>query len=486
MIVMDTVGAKHMSLYGYHRRTTPNLEEIAKESTFYSRCYAPGNWTLSSHASLFTGLYPSEHLVDGSALTPHTLTLGKKLQHIVSIFNQSGYNTCCISCNGLVSPLYGLCRGFEIFIDYSGLAPIEDRLKLKNDNNIKELKRSMAEAPNLRESLQIFLHYVLCQKNLNLISHTFDYLKLALIRRLGLSRMQYSAPFTKRSFRTALKIIKNKISQSNSPFFIFLNLMEAHSLYNPPKKYRHFSKKSDSNKLLPFKLYDENNKSLIKLLPIWNDLYDDEILFLDYLIADFWQQLKVLNIFDNSIVIITSDHGDHFGEKGFYEHNFSLFNDLIWVPLIIRYPSWLKKSCTDNRLVSLTDLYSMLLDIIDSPMPRPLSSYSLLSSEKRASLSAMSLYNQEKKLALAAAFKKPKKWVNNLTVHDYAIIMDNNLKLLQNERNELFLYNLAKDRNEENDLSSSLDPQILQDLSFLINKDKHDTGYAALLETTRN
>ncbi|MBW2135836.1 MAG: sulfatase-like hydrolase/transferase, partial [Deltaproteobacteria bacterium] len=81
MIVMDTVGAKHMSLYGYHRRTTPNLEEIAKESTFYSRCYAPGNWTLSSHASLFTGLYPSEHLVDGSALTPHTLTLGKKLQH---------------------------------------------------------------------------------------------------------------------------------------------------------------------------------------------------------------------------------------------------------------------------------------------------------------------------------------------------------------------------------------------------------------------
>lgn len=58
---MDTMGAKHMSLYGYPRQTTPNLEHLAQDCAVYTRCFAPACWTIPSHASMFTGLYPSQH-----------------------------------------------------------------------------------------------------------------------------------------------------------------------------------------------------------------------------------------------------------------------------------------------------------------------------------------------------------------------------------------------------------------------------------------
>ena len=60
-LVLDTVGAQHLSLYNYHRPTTPNLERIARDCTVYTRCFAPACWTVPSHASMFTGLYPSQH-----------------------------------------------------------------------------------------------------------------------------------------------------------------------------------------------------------------------------------------------------------------------------------------------------------------------------------------------------------------------------------------------------------------------------------------
>ena len=83
LVVLDTVGAAHMSVYGYPRRTTPNLERIAGKCTVYNRCYAPGCWTIPSHASMFTGLYPSQHGAHEA-----NLSLSGNYQHLVSVLNQ--------------------------------------------------------------------------------------------------------------------------------------------------------------------------------------------------------------------------------------------------------------------------------------------------------------------------------------------------------------------------------------------------------------
>ena len=82
VVVMDTVAAKHMSLYGYNRLTTPNLERIAAESTLYTRCFSPADWTPPAHASLFTGLYPSGHGISGQFRF-----LDTNFPHLISIFH---------------------------------------------------------------------------------------------------------------------------------------------------------------------------------------------------------------------------------------------------------------------------------------------------------------------------------------------------------------------------------------------------------------
>jgi arylsulfatase A-like enzyme len=105
LIVLDTVGAKHLSLYGYQRPTTPNLERIAAECSVYSRCFAPACWTVPSHASMFTGLYPSQH----GAFESRFL-LRDNLPHLVPILKAQGYTTIGISTNSLVSPASAFAR----------------------------------------------------------------------------------------------------------------------------------------------------------------------------------------------------------------------------------------------------------------------------------------------------------------------------------------------------------------------------------------
>ena len=113
LIILDTVGAKHMSLYGYHRETTPHLERIADECLVYSRCFAPANWTIPSHASIFSGLYPSQHGLYGGSIL-----FNENLHHIVPVLKMLGYRTLGISSNGLVSPYAGLCPGYDFFKNY--------------------------------------------------------------------------------------------------------------------------------------------------------------------------------------------------------------------------------------------------------------------------------------------------------------------------------------------------------------------------------
>ena len=95
---MDTAGAKHMSLYGYPRPTTPNLERLAGDCTVYNRCFSPACWTIPAHASMFTGLYPSQH----GAHEGH-IVLSDNIQHLVPVLKMAGYRTYGISQNLLVS-----------------------------------------------------------------------------------------------------------------------------------------------------------------------------------------------------------------------------------------------------------------------------------------------------------------------------------------------------------------------------------------------
>lgn len=124
-VLVDTLRADHMSLYGYERPTTPFLEELAAESVVFERAIAPASWTLPSVASLLTGLYPPRHgSVNGEGLYYGHRTLAERLQ-------EEGFTTVGISANPLIGPRHGFAQGFETFehVPWQPAARVNDRFQ---------------------------------------------------------------------------------------------------------------------------------------------------------------------------------------------------------------------------------------------------------------------------------------------------------------------------------------------------------------------
>jgi hypothetical protein len=122
LLVLDTVRADHLSLHGYHRPTTPELEKLAEESLVCSSARSTSSWTLPAHGSLFTGLYPSQHRmhgyplddhVEGQPLLAHSMAAG--LVTLPMLLRRAGFQTAAIYANPVLSPRYRLDRGFDLY-----------------------------------------------------------------------------------------------------------------------------------------------------------------------------------------------------------------------------------------------------------------------------------------------------------------------------------------------------------------------------------
>ena len=110
LISLDTCRADHMSVYGYDRETTPFLEQLAEESAVYDHAIAASCWTLTSHMSMFTGLYPEQHgvLMNRLYLSAEVPTLAQRLE-------EEGYQTLAIYKEGWIHERFGFGRGFKVF-----------------------------------------------------------------------------------------------------------------------------------------------------------------------------------------------------------------------------------------------------------------------------------------------------------------------------------------------------------------------------------
>jgi arylsulfatase A-like enzyme len=340
LIVCDTLGAKHMSLYGYHRRTTPNLDRLVTEKgcVVYNKCFSTSCWTTPAHASLFTGLYPGEHGVkeDYCYLNANFLTLADQL-------TEMGYETYGISSNGLVGHPTGLSRGFRYF---------------------SELERwVLFSTPKNRMAM--------------LLNILWGKYKASNGGRTGVLRD--STPYTLKAFAAA----KQPLADNQKPCFLFLNLMQTHHRYNPPSPF----KGTWSDATFPGARHSQDffrhyavNPFTKEVLRHFCDLYDEDLLFLDSQLGLFIDFLKRTTDYDNTLLIITSDHGESFGEEGHAGHVFSLHNPLTWVPLIIKYPAGVHGGGGSvNDITQLNDIYATICEVAGSPYPVPESSISVLS-----------------------------------------------------------------------------------------------------------
>ena len=344
LIVLDTLRADHLGTYGYHRATSPNLDAIAAEGVQFENAFSAAPWTLPSHASLFTGLHATTHgtgwehprLSDGQAGIPGLVSYD--FHTLAEELGQRGYQTCGVSEKSWLSFDYGLTQGFEHYYDYS-------RPSMQETFFLQRLKRfGRRERPSGGE-------YPRAQDK-------------------GGERV----------VRTALDWLADGDGRDSSrPFFLFLNLNEAHHPYLPPKDYwGHFlpdgmALEDTLPDVLPAEPLNEHDYILGTLemtperLAAYISLYDDEILYQDMLLGRLFDGLQDLDLKEDTLIVVVADHGEEFAEIGTrVGHQLSLTDTLIRVPMVLRYPERLPAGKRVDSMASLVDLFPTIIDFIET------------------------------------------------------------------------------------------------------------------------
>jgi len=441
LVLCDTLGAKHMSLHGYERRTTPYLERMVEDDCFvsYQRCLAPASWTIPSHASLFTGLYPSEHNVgDDRVFLPGNMYC------LAEILKYLGYVTFGVTSNGLVSRLLNFHRGFDEFYEMWHFFNSEEFLMVEEafGRSKKDVKGEFARFLLLmRLALSNGSYAFLLKKPVDSAYKKF------------FSILKKSVHATLRTMNTAKKIIVSRDTQK--PFFLFLNIMETHNQYNPPSDIKAFGEISPGTRNEALKKCEADHYAHAPfsndIFEALNVLYDREVLFLDSVLWDFYSFLKGKGSLDNTLFIITSDHGELLGEHGQVNHVFTLYNELLHIPLLVKFPrDFAMRGCKDG-LVQLHDIFSTITDVAGSPLPTPDSSHSLLSSVPRKTA-----YSQL--LSCDHTLHKFRRENPSFVSQDYmqpysSLVTDEMKKIIKRADGHIEMYDLEKDLYETRELS---------------------------------
>lgn len=432
LIVMDTVRADHLSLYGYDVNTTPFLERMAEESAVFNNAFSASPWTLPSHASLFTGLYPSQHNAHGEHLW-----LDDSFRTLAEILRDNGYQTTSFSNNDYVSSYHNLVQGFERSW-YKG--HWTDDITMLN-----------SVGASVVSTLSWFW---------NRIENDF----LAKIVKNPASIWDYpNASLTNKAVSEWLDHGRDE----SRPFFIFINYMDAHLPYNP-----------DDETARPF--FDEEElrisyKQKLRFPPIEycldmskgkyteadiriiTTLYDACIRYLDGQLKSLASNLISLGIYDETLIIITSDHGEYLGTRNRLAHGLGLHEELLHVPLISRYPPLFEAGARCDIPISLVDIPETILSFARiNERPKGMPETQLLFEPKDSSRpNVFGEFRFPLHLLVTASLRED----NSIWFVEQKTIRSQTHQLIWKSRGEPEFYNVADDPLEENNIFSGDNPK---------------------------
>jgi len=355
LIVLDTVRADHLSLYGYGRPTSPVLERLANRGIRFDEARAPAPWTLPSHASMFTGRW--HHELNADWTTP----LNSKRPTLAEYLGSRGYATA-----GFVANLFacsydsGLSRGFTHYEDYilEGLVPFRtawlvDGLAQMTCNLGLAAGRLLDDVP-FRFAHESWL-------------------------------LPYFEPFRRKDAGSINRAFLGWLShrrQPARPFFAFLNYYDAHAPFLLPAGalYRFGLKPRRPADLILLKVFWEvTDKMTMRPLfrRLGRDSYDNCVAYLDERLNDLFDELQSRGVFDRTLVIVTADHGEGMGEHGLFDHGESLYRPEIHVPLVIVPPAAARATGVVRETVSLRNLPATILDLAGLKQGSPFPGHSL-------------------------------------------------------------------------------------------------------------
>ncbi len=332
IVVLDTTRADRLSLYGYPESTTPNLERLAKDSAVFDRCIATSAWTLPTHASIFTGLFPSRH---GAHLAGRWAEMRTRLGMpavawplsedkltLAEILHAHGYATAAVVANfSYLFRDFGLSQGFDYYSD----AP---RFIWRRRPAITKMARELWPS------------------------------------------------FLLKPYRSAEEINSEALSwldrRDGGPFFLFLNYMEPHHPWLAPSSGRGWWRELGAglNRLASRDLYTHEVKVLSPEERRYvSEQYDGEIAHMDRALGELMEALRARGEYDDTLIVVVGDHGELLGEHRSLGHiGRMLYEELLWVPLLVKYPG----SRLTGRFaqpVQQVDIFTTVLEALGMPVP---------------------------------------------------------------------------------------------------------------------
>lgn len=315
LIVLDTTRADAVPAREGSPWPTPALQRLAAEGRTHTRCFSTSCWTVPAHASLFTGRLPFGHGASWS-----NTHLGPEAPTLAQQFADAGWSTAGFSANPWISTEFGFDRGFQSFTEVN------------------------ADRRPLRPWVTAFLPAAWTAPALDM--------------------------FDDKGGLTLTSEALRRLGRDPQPQFIFLNLLEPHLPYLPPRRFRDTvvtGRRRDHD------LYAFDQEPLTGLtaaagaaapdMGIVKDLYAAEIAYTDSLLGQILRRLDESGRTNHTVVMITADHGENLGDHPPLDHQLGLYDSLVHVPLLLRYPAAISAGSLDHDLISLTDLPGRLLTL---------------------------------------------------------------------------------------------------------------------------
>ncbi len=430
VIVIDTLRADRVGFAEGEGLDTPNLRRLASDAVVFSSAYSTTCWTVPSHGSLFTGLLPMSHNAtqENPRLDPAIPTLAEKL-------SARGYETIAFTNNSWLSNITDLTRGFST---------VEPMWRHGRERQAKILE-AIASARAAGEDPAAAARAAAAEAEAEVAEAEVDEAEIDVHPTVG-----------------AIKAwLDNR--DPGKPFLMFVNLIEPHWPYNPPEE---FLRKAAGARPGLADIRTANFSAIQwysgprRITPAARDArrvrYNAEVLYVDTVVGEIVEMLKAADVYEDALLVLTSDHGENLGEHGHHGHSFTLYETAIRIPLLIRPPGGAGSQASRRKEpVSLPDVYATLANAAGLPADEPKAAGAdLLGAPLAADRPIVSEYYEPKtfldrflpKPSIQEAVAQYRRRLRSLRVGDEKLIW------ASDGRHEL--YNLAEDPDELEDLAA--------------------------------
>ena len=396
-ILIDALRADRLGLYGYDGGTSPALDRFASEGVTFERTFAQAPWTQPSMASLFSSTYPGVHkVVDyGLARQMKKQTVRKlpvfnaNFTTLAEVLQHGGYETAGFITNFVISSVYGFAQGFDHYVD------MPFRKKKGGDMPGGALNREVLDWLTQRRSrrpLFLYLHY-----------------------------MDVHGPYFSRAVFFESR---------------FAALKERNDLQRLTDAEREAVGYLDKRQAAPIV---DRYRELSQYREFWSVFYDAGVREMDQLFLELYDGLTRLGLWDDSCVVVTSDHGEAFLEHGYWHHGLGLHNHQLHVPLMLRWPGFLPAGRRIPGVVRLIDVMPTLLDQLDLPLPGE--------AQGRSLVGDLNGVAPDRSVPAFAEGVKYRPRLRSMVLDDHKLIFDA-------ETNVSELYDLGKDSGERHNIFS--------------------------------